>query len=476
MVSQGLFRFLFEWVVGRVLLGAGLGLGALTLTAPVNGQEGGDGDTVRFEREVSELRKKIDDLEKRVEESEKVQTDRKVAEEAFPTLEFSPVWGREPLTTPAPFRGVYDKPFLASMWRRAHIGGYLEMEYHNYESGVEGIPEGFWLHRTNLFLFTEITDRVKTAVEIEFETEFEGFTNSSDIEIKLEMAFVDWKVFEELVFRGGAILVPLGRLNVNHDGPIRKFAQRPLVDTFVIPTTFTEPGAGFLGSFWPGESLELNYETYVVNGLNILDANGNLSVPPFEFQNLIRAGRTSLGGDNNGSPAWTGRVGLGLVDTLEAGGSWHLGTYDERDDNWLTMVAGDLAFQYSFFSLQGEIALADFSRDQFAITSGVPDKFWGYYIEGVVEGMPAAFRKAPWGILDDPGAAFALALRFDWINLNGDVGEIIEPGINFRPVADTVFKFSYRFALSELGVTGSGIPGTENWTQSGFVFSISSYF
>ena len=416
------------------------------------------------------------------------------AEEKTDPVKSDPVTSREPRAyedatqpppgftdgdTPLALRDVYDKPFLNNLWRRADFGGYTELEYHSEEDGIQGIPQGFRMHRTNLFFFTEITDRLRFGSEIEFETEFEGANNSRAIETNVEMAFIDWTIYEEFVIRGGALLAPLGRINVNHDGPVRELTERPLVSTYVIPTTLTEPGIGANGVIhvWE-EDLAVNYEAYAVNGFNLLDANGNLAVATTQQEQLLRSGRTSLGGDNNGGVASTGRLGINAVEHVEVGGSWHAGTYDERSDNVLSILAADGAVSYACcgvdFGLEGEVAVADFQRDTFARTAGVPGRFWGYYVQVSAGHMPDVLSTFLPHVFGAEGAKFTLAFRYDWIDLDGDRGEILEPGINFRPSADTVFKFSYRHSGQSFGLRN--VPGRQTFDDDMFVFSLSSYF
>ena len=42
--------------------------------------------------------------------------------------------------------------------------------------------------------------------------------------------------------------------------------DRPLVSQFVIPSTMSETGAGFYGTFYPGRTGKLDYEFYVTTG------------------------------------------------------------------------------------------------------------------------------------------------------------------------------------------------------------------
>jgi hypothetical protein len=418
----------------------------------------------KLEEEVWALKERVQALEKSLEAS-------RTADGA------PPVDGTGAGGTPASLRGVYDKPFLADLARQAQFGGYTEFEYHSFEDGILGIPEGFRMHRTNLFFFADVLDRVRFGSEIEFETEFEGAPPSSDIEVAVEMAFIDWALFEELNIRGGAILVPLGRINVNHDGPIRELTERPLVSTFVIPTTLTEAGVGAHGKFAATEDLSFRYELYAVNGFNLLSETGELAVDTTEQEQLLREGRTSLGGDINSGIASTGRLSAQILRRFEIGGSWHVGTYDENGDNILAIIAGDMAYERQIgdatLGLEGEIATAEFERDDFARAAGVPERFWGFYAQASVGGMPEVFRSVP-HVFDGQGSRLGLVLRYDWVDLDGDLGDTIEPGLTFRPVTDTVFKFSYKFTQRSIGLRN--VPGRSHFEDDGFVFSLSTYF
>ena len=389
-------------------------------------------------------------------------------------LRWSPVWEGTRVETPGVFRGLRDKPFLLSAWQHVHVGGYTELDYHSFEDGIQAIPEGFRMHRTNLFLYTDLADSVSFASEIEFETEFDGVANSNDIEVALEMAFVDWVLWQELTLRGGVVLPPIGRTNVNHDGPTRELTERPLVSTYVIPTTLSEPGVGAVGVLPLGDHANLEYEIYAVNGFNALEADGDLPVAFTEREQLLRESRTALGGDNNDGVATTGRIGAEFFESFELGGSWHIGTYDERGDNRLDILAGDFAWVASIFSLEGEIAHADFERDTFARTAGVPDRFWGWYVQAGVGGMLDRLPAVAPSIFGGEGSRLGAVLRFDWVDLDGDRGEVIEPGVTFRPIADTIFKLSYRFTRNSFGLRS--VPGTRGFDDEGLVFSLSTYF
>ena len=65
------------------------------------------------------------------------------------------------------FGGVYTKPFLRRFGRNTYVGGYMDFEYRATEN--EADPQGFTQKRFIPFIYSDISDRVKLATEIEFE-------------------------------------------------------------------------------------------------------------------------------------------------------------------------------------------------------------------------------------------------------------------------------------------------------------------
>jgi hypothetical protein len=438
----------------------------------------GQGEAKRIESlegQLESLRVELESLKERLDSGE-----RGTDPSSGGGVETRPFFERDPVSR-RPLRDVYDKPFLLDLWRRAHVGGYFELEFHGYENEIRQIPRGFRLHRTNLFVFADIADNLRFASEIEFEYEAPG----EDLETNVEMAFIDWILYRELVFRAGALLAPLGRVNLDHDGPTRELTDRPMVSTFVIPTTLTDPGVGFHGTFSLGDRLGAGYQIYATNGFDILDDQGNLATPFTERERLLQEGKPSNGGDSNKSVSTMGRLSLtgslgekqdekDETTSYEVGFSWHVGNYDERNRNLLAILAGDFAVLHGPLSLEGEVARASFERDAFSRASGVPDNYSGFYVQAAWSFLPESLpRRAP-HVFGNPGSAFTAVVRYDFVDLDGDRASALEPGINFRPFGDTVFKFSYRFGWLEFNALDT--PALRDSDSSGFSFSVSSYF
>jgi len=126
--------------------------------------------------------------------------------------------------------GIYNRPFIGST-SSTSIGGYLEGNTNYFVE--DGVSEGFSmeLRRFNLFLFSQVSQRIRFFSELEFEHGTE--------EIALETALIDFQLGRGLVLRGGVILTPIGYLNQNHDSPRWDFVERPLVTTDIIPSTLS---------------------------------------------------------------------------------------------------------------------------------------------------------------------------------------------------------------------------------------------
>ena len=159
---------------------------------------------------------------------------------------------------PAVQGGVYDKPYLRQTTGGTTVGGYIDHELFWNDKA-----KTFDQHRFIPFLFSEVSDRIYVAAEIEFE---HGGNVGGDGEIKLEFATLDIAFHEAVSLRGGVILSPLGRFNLIHDSPLNDLTNRPLMAREIVPTTLSESGMGLFGTFYPSEAAVMGYELYVVNG------------------------------------------------------------------------------------------------------------------------------------------------------------------------------------------------------------------
>ncbi len=378
----------------------------------------------------------------------------------------------------APYFGKQEtKPFLRRFGRNTYIGGYMD---HELRFG-EGENDNFDQHRLIPFIYSDVSDRVKFATEIEIEhggPDSPGGVIDETGEIKIEFATIDFLMTDWLNYRGGIVLSPLGKFNLVHDSPLQDLTDRPMVDRNIIPTTLSESGMGFFGTFYPSELSKLDYELYVVNGFQSLQDGGTQATSSAE--KFIRSSRGSLSDDNNTNFAIVGRLAYSPFLGLEVAGSFHTGNVDERNRNRLTIMAFDWTYQKGPFELVGEMAHASFDRDGVVETGEevsdlIPGYSFGYFIEPRYHIMPEFLQNvAPNFFTKD--SIFTAVLRFgstDMGNFGYDDGKIrrtrLTPGFNYRYTEDTVFKAEYQFNWEH----GRELTEVSN---NSFVFSVASYF
>ncbi|MFV1976954.1 MAG: hypothetical protein ACC651_14500, partial [Candidatus Scalindua sp.] len=356
-----------------------------------------------------------------------------------------------------------------------YLGGYMDMELRFTENGQKSFNQ----QRLIPFIFSDVSDRVKFAMELEIEQggpQTTGGVQEDFGEIKIEFATIDFLITDWLNYRGGILLSPLGKFNLIHDSPLQDLTDRPMVSRLIIPSTLAEAGMGFFGTFYPTEMSKLDYEIYAVNGFSMA-ADGEFTGAGEKF---IRNGRGSQKSDNNTNPAIVGRVAFSPFLGLELGASVHSGYIDDHDSNRMTIKALDWTYQRGAFELVGEYAHASIERDgnfdadtpNSAVYNG---DMWGYYIEPRYHFMPQFLRDhAPTFFGDD--STFTAVCRFGEINVNqplpstGDIRRTrLTPGFNFRYTEDTVFKAEYQINWEN----GRELSEVSN---NRLVFSVATYF
>ncbi len=368
------------------------------------------------------------------------------------------------------FGGVYTKPFLKKNGKSTYLGGYMDFQFRQDEK--DSGNQGFDQTRFVPFIYSDISDRVKLAAELE--VEHGGVGGGRNGQVCLEFATIDFLITDWINWRGGFILTPLGKFNLVHDSPLQDLTDRPLVNRFIIPTTLTDAGMGFFGSTYPSELSKLDYEVYVTNGVfHGLDEKG---VKTFSLSDGTRKTRGGYEFDTvNQSPAVVGRVGFSPFIGLELGGSAYTQRYDDNNENQLTISALDFAYQKGPFELVGEGAYAFIETDELARAAGIADSMWGYYVEGRYHFMPTCLKTwAPKFFSDN--STFTGVLRWDQVQTSeiskGDrinwLRNSITPGLNYRYTEDTVFKLDYQINMEDKDMA--------DIANNAFLFSVATYF
>jgi hypothetical protein len=399
-------------------------------------------------------------------------------------------------------RLVYAKPFVAAP--KAIVGGYMDIQYRaqrkaSIENGYGGGTNGFDQQRFVPFIYADITEHVKFASELEIE---HGIRGTSDNEISLEFAHIDYLVNEPVNIRAGILLIPIGKFNLLHDSPLNDLTDRPLVSQFLIPTTMSETGAGFYGTFYPGRTSKLDYEFYVTTGPCGYNNDGSPRVNEASGTKNSRQRKcpSDDGFDINNGKAVSGRVAFSPMLGVEVAGSSYYGNQSPTSYNPLSITALDWTLQRGPFEVIGEAAWA-YARgnsraipgNQIGFTPGSlltgmggnsgpgipPQRMMGYYIQGNYHFMPAFLTKLSPRRFGE-GSTFTAVIRYDRVdtnldNSNGTGGfgnlEQISFGLNYRPIEDTVFKISYQYQPMAFN------PNTDQRIHdSALVISAATYF
>ncbi|HKY62649.1 MAG TPA: hypothetical protein VJR29_04445 [bacterium] len=270
------------------------------------------------------------------------------------------------------------------------LGGYGSMRFST--DTAQGIHDTFTFRRFVLTTDAKIASRFRIYSELEFERfrkielereviaedgieiaqEIEG-TNQS--EIAMEQVWFELEFANYIRLRGGGVLVPIGRFNINHDDNVWNLPRRPLVDRGVpvLPTTsaWDELGFGLNGDFELGEKSKLDYQIYVVNGA-VLDAEVEevlkVSNSPDERSELELEGEFGISTgtfsqDIKTAKAVTGRVAFSPVLGHEIGLSGYWGRYTPSylPSKSLTIFGFDWLSTFGNFDIEAEYVLTHFS-------------------------------------------------------------------------------------------------------------------
>ena len=302
------------------------------------------------------------------------------------------------------------------------LGGYGEFEYED----TEGKSSTFDNHRLVLKVTSALTKWMRFNSEIEYE--------HGTKEIELEQAYMDIIFHRWVNIRVGAVLVPVGRLNLYHDAPLLEPTSRPMVDRFIIPSTWTEVGAGLFGGGIVTGPIYGGYEFYGINGLteSITGTKG------------LRDARGDLEQDNNSNKAFTGRVFARYGSLFEIGVSGYTGKADKGNSSRVSIFAFDGLVKYSPFELAGEYGKVNITRGSLSVPAGMD----GFYIEGRAHLLPPSMNVPSWA------TKFTVFYRYGDVDLDRDMVDENDRtrhtlGLNYRPIPTMAVKGEYQFNREE---------------------------
>ncbi|MFV5701466.1 hypothetical protein ACM55F_06300 [Flavobacterium sp. XS2P12] len=366
---------------------------------------------------------------------------------------------------------VYNRPFLNIGKTPIAVGGYLEANWQRLST--DGVSEGhqFQARRLTIFMSSAISKRVKFLSEIEFE--------DGGKEIAIEFASVDVEFHPLVNFRGGIIMNPIGAFNQNHDGPKWEFTDRPISATQMLPSTFSNAGAGLFGKKYSNNWM-IGYEAYFSGSFDnsIIENTENKTFLPAAKNNPERFEEI-----NSGTPLFTGKIAIRNSKIGELGLSYMGGVYNKFQDDGVII---DEKRRVAIFALDFNTTLPKiktFITSELAwikvdVPSTYGQQFGNKQFGGFIDVVQPLLTK---NILGWENAILNLACRLEYVDWNvgtfnetgGNIGEdiwSIMPALSFRPTSQTVFRVNYRFQKQR------DILGNPPANTAGFSVGVSTYF
>jgi hypothetical protein len=265
------------------------------------------------------------------------------------------------------------------------VAGYGEVHFNQQFEDTLRHNGKMDVHRVIMFLGYKFTDKTFFVTELEFE-----HVN----ELYVEQAFLQHNLNQNINFRTGLMLIPMGIVNEYHEPTTFNGVERPNVDNKIIPTTWREIGAGFSGKF---PSASLRYQLYAVNGLLSYNGEGKIG-----GNSGYRSGRQKGANSIFTTPNITGKVDFYGVKGMKIGLSGYFGgtqstAYDNLDmrendvvaaaDSTvinMSMVGVDFRYQNKGFKARGQFIYSNNDNsDQYNAYTGrdLGSSFIGYYVE-----------------------------------------------------------------------------------------------
>ena len=245
------------------------------------------------------------------------------------------------------------------------IGGYGEIHYNQPLSGDLRKNGTLDVHRMVMLLGYNFNSKTQFISELEFE---------HVKEVYVEQAYLQYKLNSNLSFRGGLILTPMGIINEYHEPTAFNGVERPLLDTYIVPSTWREIGIGVTGNVLPAS---IKYQAYVMNGFNGFDGSAQLS-----GKNGLRKGRQKGAESFISSPNFSGKIEYYGIRGLNIGLSGYFGKtqstlYDDisKNDNaalaiadssvvGVSMLGLDARYNYMGFQLRGQFYYTNLSNSE----------------------------------------------------------------------------------------------------------------
>jgi hypothetical protein len=337
------------------------------------------------------------------------------------------------------------------------IGGYGEIRF-RHQTASDDIYDAL---RLVSYIGYKFSEKWVVNTEVEFEHGGVG-TEMSPGSVSTEFMNLDYLHSETINFRIGLVLVPMGVINRVHEPLFYRGASRPEVERQIIPSTWSENGAGIFGRL--GD--RVRYHAYAINGFDGIGFNGS----------GLRGGRQGGSKALANNWAFVGRMDADTLPGLTVGGSFYYG--DSGQDQTASMGTtpnvsiGSLGttlyefhaeykakgfglrvlFTQAFIdnpnSLNATNVITDAATAMDMEADFLAESLLGWYVEGGYDVLPWLFPNSKMSL--EP---FFRYERLDtqyrmqpggYDSLAQNDRHIFMVGVGFKPIESVVIKLDYR--------------------------------
>jgi hypothetical protein len=362
-------------------------------------------------------------------------------------------------------------PAAAKVYRGEHglsVGGYGEAlaqqaggEDRLLASADPEVREGRGtqadLRRAVLYVGYKWSDRWVMNSEIEYE--------HANGESGVEFAYLDFLWRREVNLRGGLLLVPMGLINELHEPTVFLGADRPEVERFILPDTWSENGVGLFGELGP-----IAYRSYLLAGF---DAAG------FTASGL-QGGRQEGNQSRARDLGWVARGDWTATPGLLAGGSLYLGRTGQglrapgggEIGAPIRIFEGHADWRWHGLQLRAlgasaeldDVALLDRALDLSGIST-LGHRLYGYYLEAGYDLLAGAGERALIPFARWEAYRTQAALPAGYLGDPANDVRSLTLGFNFKPLEQVVVKSDYQ-AFRD----GAGRRSHETHLLLGYIF------
>ncbi len=274
----------------------------------------------------------------------------------------------------------------------------------------------------------------------EFEWEHGG------AEVAVEFLYLDYFWQRNINFRFGRMLMPVGLTNELHEPTTFLSTHRPTLESLVIPTTWSEYGAGAFGDLGP-----FSYRSYLVTGFN---GSG------LDAAEGAREARNEVGFANANNWVWTTRADYTATPGLLAGGSFTIGSASTAPAPGFDLIS--IPMKMLELHLQYDWRAFDFrAMGAYTVYSNI-DQLNAQKALGLSDSLGSKqggfYAQVGYDLLNGSGQALIPFARWEVINTQLEVPpgylkdrrnlirELVV-GVSYKPIPQIVFKGDYQWYL-----------------------------